>query len=275
MRRRLELAAAGFDDADFVAAATRNAMFERLDGVTVEAKTVIDLGAATGSAESALHRRFPHARVVCVDIAAGMLKRARRRKAWLARSSYVQADAAALPFADASVDIVFSNLLLPWIGDPATVFAETARVLRKEGLFAFSTFGPDSLRELAEAWHDNGDTHVRRFADMHDLGDGLVHAGFRDPVLDVDRLEVRYRTPRRLFDDLTATGARNVLQNRSRGLTGRGVFTAMNDTLFPAGTGQERGFSLELVFGHCWGGGQAQDPARFRIAADAIPVRRR
>ena len=277
LRRRLDSAAASFDDADFVSAATRSALFERLDGITIDAATVVDLGAATGAAQKNLRRHFPSATVIGVDLSAAMLRTAAEKKSWFTRSSLVQADAAALPLADESVDIVFSNLLLPWVDDPATVFAEVARVLRKEGLFAFATLGPDSLRELAIAWGDSdaGEARrVRRFLDMHDLGDGLINAAFRDPVLDVDRLTVSYNTPERLFSDLTANGARNVLRNRRRSLTGREQFTAMLQRLFAANSASHLELSLELVFGHCWGGGSRQDPASWRIRSDAIPVRR-
>ena len=73
---------------------------------------------------------------------------------------------------------------------------------------------------------------------MHDLGDGLVNAGLRDPVLDVDRLEISYRDTNRLFADLTAAGARNSLTARPPGLTGRGRFAAMSKALGDGAEGE-------------------------------------
>ena len=97
---------------------------------------------------------------------------------------------------------MFSNLLLPWIDDPAAIAREVCRVLRKDGLFVFSGLGPDSLRELRAAWGTVDDyAHVNEFPDMHNIGDALVQSGLRDPVLDVDRLQVRYSGSEALFRD--------------------------------------------------------------------------
>ncbi len=94
-----------------------------------------------------------------------------------------------MPLPDASFDLVFSNLMLPWCEDIDAVFAEVARVLKPRGLFTFTTFGPDTLVELRAAWRAADDaSHVHPFTDMHDLGDGLVRAGFAEPVLDVSPL---------------------------------------------------------------------------------------
>ena len=276
MRRRFERAAAGFDSADFVHTETRQGLLRRLDGLQVTASTVVDLGAATGSAMASLSKRFNRAHVVAVDLAAGMLVEARRKKSWFAKASFLQADAAHLPFANESVDVIFTNLLLPWINDPAAIFSEIARVLRKEGLFAFATLGPDSLQEITQAWAGIDEhAHINHFLDMHDLGDGLVNAGLRDPVLDVDRLEVSYREPERLFADLTAAGARNSLVARPPGLTGRGRFAAMTKALEESNKGDGLSLNLELVYGHCWGAGPKKDPANWGVDANNIPIRHR
>ena len=276
VRRRFDRAAAGFDNADFVHAETRRGLFERLEGVTVDARTVVDLGSATGAAMPQLGKRFRRARVIAVDVSEQMLLRARRRKGWLSKFSFLCADAGRLPFVNGSIDVVYSNLLLPWVGDPAPLFAEVARVLRKDGVFAFATLGPDSLQELARAWAGiDSHAHVIRFADMHDIGDSLVRAGLREPVLDVDRLGIRYRSSSRLFADLTAAGARNCLRERPPGLVGRKRFLEMTNRLEPASKNQDLSLDLELVYGHCWGGGPRQTPGDWRIDADAIPVRRK
>jgi len=271
-RRRFERAAADFDTADFVHAATRQGLLERLAPLLVDAKTVVDLGAATGTANPALRKRFKGAHVIAVDSAHAMLHRARAKASWLSKSSFLQADAALLPLPNESVDVVFSNLLLPWFDDPGPVFAEVARILRKGGVFAFATLGPDSLQEIRRAWCQVDDSvHVNRFPDMHDLGDGLVGAGLRDPVLDVDRLSVSYTSCAQLFSDLTAVGARNSLKTRRRELTGRERFAAMTEILRNSGN---IALDLELVYGHCWGSGPGNDPGNYKIDANQIPIRK-
>jgi len=271
IRRRFERAATSFDQADFVHGATRQGLLCRLAPLLVDAETVVDLGAATGAANRSLSKRFKGAHLISIDLAHGMLGRARSKKSWLSKTSFAQADAGALPLANGSVDVVFCNMLLPWFDDPGPVFSEVARVLRKGGVFAFATLGPDSLQEIRRAWQqvDNG-VHVNRFPDMHNLGDGLVNAGLRDPVLDVDRLSVSYESSTRLFDDLTAVGGRNSLDQRTRGLTSRKRFAAMIRSLRePAGIALD----LELVYGHCWGSGLRSEPGNYKIDANRIPIR--
>ena len=148
-----------------------------------------------------------------------------------------------------------ANLLLPWIDDPVDAFREVSRVLRQDGLFVFSTLGPDSMLSLRTAWRtaDDGE-HVNRFIDMHEVGDALVRAGLRDPVLDVDRLNVTYENQEALFRDLTATGSRNCLAMRRRGLTGRDRFETMRRALNAIPGGEHLSLEFELVYGHCWGG---------------------
>jgi malonyl-CoA O-methyltransferase len=276
IRRRFDNAADDFDDADFVHRVTRDGLLSRIQPMAVDANVVIDLGSATGSAVRLLEKRFRGARVVAVDLSGRMLGKLQRKRSWFSKIAAVQGDARALPFADASVDVFFANMLLPWIDDPAAVFDEIARVLRPDGLFAFATLGPDSLLELRDAWRavDEG-VHVRRFADMHDIGDALVRAGLRDPVLDVDRLTVSYEDSDSLFRDITATGARNSLQQRARGLVGRRRFRAMADALFGTGTSAGAALSFELVYGHCWGGTPRSAADGVPIDAANIPLRRR
>ena len=273
VRRRFDRAAERFDAADFVHRVTRDGLLQRMRPMTAAAANVIDLGSATGAAIPLLQRRFRHARIIAVDFSAGMLRGVRSKRTLLSKRHAVQADARMLPFADASIDVVFSNLMLPWIDNPGEVFAEVARVLQKEGLFVFSTLGPDSLAEIRDAWRavDDG-SHVNRFPDMHDVGDALVRAGLRDPVLDVDHLAVSYRSPAALLRDLTAAGARNSLRDRQRGLTGRERFRRFTDAVFAGGG--ECALTLELVYGHCWGGGAGARGGDFTIDAGKIPLRR-
>lgn len=275
VRRRFERAAASFDDADFVHTVTREGLLARLQPLVVEAGTVLDLGSATCSTSQALSKRFGRAHIISVDLAHNMLQRGRKKRAWFSRSSFVQATAAALPFSAQSIDVVFANLLLPWVDDPNQVFSEIARVLRKGGVFAFATLGPDSLLEIRRAWAQVDDrAHVNHFLDMHDLGDGLVNAGLADPVLDVDRLSVSYDSTQKLFADLTAMGGRNALRQRNHALVGKQHFRHMTEELQRSGADGKITLDLELVFGHCWGAGPRMDAANYRIDANTIPRRK-
>lgn len=248
----------------------------RLEPLVVDASHVLDLGAGTGAANAVLRKRFSGARVVSLDVSRAMLQKNVDKQGLFSRRPCVQADARRLPFAGNSFDVVFANQLLPWIDDPQSVLDEVSRVLRKGGVFAFASLGPDSLRELEAAWASvDAHSHVNRFPDMHDIGDALVRAGLRDPVLDVDRLTVRYDSAIKLFADLTNVGARNVLRARNPSLVGRQRFYSMVEALEGASGDAGISIELELVFGHCWGGEDRGDASDYRIDASMIPRRRR
>ena len=278
LRRRFDRAAASFDSADFVHAVTREGLFARLSPLIVDARRILDLGAATGSASPQLRKRYAGAQIVLLDISRPMLLAARRKRGRFSRARpfSVQANASDLPFHDDSMDLVFCNLMLPFLDRPEPVFGEVARVLKEGGVFAFATLGPDSLTEISRAWRDIDDhAHVSRFLDMHDIGDALVRSGLRDPVLDVDRLSVQYDNPRKLFADLTGAGARNALMQRNRSLTGKGRFEKMLGALTGESGDKKIELELELVYGHCWGGGPRAEAGSFTFDASNITRRRR
>jgi malonyl-CoA O-methyltransferase len=275
VRRRFDLAATSFDEFDFVHAVTRDGLFARLEPMTVDAKTVVDLGCATGAACKSLAKRFRGARIIAVDQSAAMLQQASAKKPWFTKCSFVEASADAIPLADQSVDVVFCNQLLPWVDDVPAVFDEVNRVLRKNGLFLFAGLGPDSFAELRDAWRAPGQgEHVHHFADMHNIGDAAVRAGLSDPVLDVDRLKVRYENPASLFRDLTGSGARNCLADRRRSLTGKSRFDSMKQALLSTTGHSGIELDLELVYGHCWGSGKRHGTDEFRIGLNQIGGRK-
>ena len=271
VRRRTERAAADFGHADFVHRAAFEGLLARMKPMTIEPDVVLDLGCATGDGVEALGKRYRRSRIVGLDLAEPMTQQAARRGSMLRRHRAVQADARALPFGDNSLDLVVSNLLLPMLGDPEPVFREVGRVLRKDGVFAFATLGPDSLSEIRAAWQSvDDDWHVNLFADMHDIGDAMVRSGLRDPVLDVDFLDITYRNTDDLFRDLTSAGARNCLAGRRRSLTGKRRFAAMTAALRQQMVDGLLPLRLELVYGHAFGGGPRQPAGEFRVAPTAI-----
>jgi malonyl-CoA O-methyltransferase len=205
-----------------------------------------------------------------------MLREARRSRSRFSRIREIQADALLLPLRTGSIDLVFANMLLPWIDDTSALFASVARVLRKGGLFVFSSFGPDSFAALREAWQsvDDGE-HVTIFRDMHEIGDTLVKCGLREPVLDVDWLTVTYDDLPSLLADLKATGSRNSLRRRRRTLTGRTVFERLRQSLRQRFGDGPLELPLELTFGHAWGGGPPMPPGEYALDVATIGRRRR
>ncbi len=256
--QRLKRASGTFDDADVVHGEARNRLLGRLRLFGLTPRRVLDLGAATGKASVELAALYPEAQVVALDLSRDMVVRAWERCAPLERAAAVVGDAEQLPFADQSVDLIFANLLLPWC-DPRAVFGESARALRDGGLLLFTSVGPDTLGEVRRAWSRVDDTvHVHGFTDMHDLGDLATRAGLAEPVMDVDRLQVTYRTLGGLVNDLRACGATNVAHGRRPQFTGRERWQAFAEQLEE---GREKGrlsISVELIFGQAWGVGASR-----------------
>ena len=275
VRDSFSRAAASYDAAAVLQAQVRNELLDRLDLVKLEPAVVVDLGAGTGHATLELKRRYRGSRVVAADLAEGMLREAGRRQTLLRRFDRVGADAAALPFRDGSVDLIFSSLMLQWCPDPDAVLRECRRVLKPGGLLTFTTLGPDTLVELRRAWlaADASHPHVNTFLDMHDLGDALVRAGLAEPVMDVERCTLTYDEVRGLMRDLKAIGAHNAATDRPKGLTGKRTLGRMIEAYetFRRADGKLPA-TYEVVFGQAWG---PVGPVRTKMAGmgeTLIPV---
>ena len=273
IRDNFEKASASYDESAVLQARVRQQLIERLDWIAFEPDTVLDLGCGTGHAARALAARWPKARVIAVDFAPGMLREAARHDE-SARCERLCADALGLPLPDASVDLLYSNLMLPWCDDLDAAFSEIARVLRPRGLLTFTTLGPDTLIELHEAWHEADDyTHVIPFADMHNIGDGLIRAGLVEPVLDVVRYTLTYPDIYSLMRDLKAIGVRNATTRRPRGLTGRQTMRTVEQTYERHRHDGKLPASYEIVFGQAWGAVERPDAGHdgeFAVPVSAI-----
>ena len=254
VRDSFSQAAKTYDAAAVLQATVRDELLRRLEVLRMEPAVVVDLGAGTGQASIALKRRYPGGRVVAMDIAHGMLLQARKRQTLLRRFDRVVADAAALPLGNASVDMLFSSLMLQWCNDPDRVLRECRRVLRPGGVLHFTTLGPDTLVELRKSWQaaDPGHAHVNRFIDMHDLGDALMRAGFAEPVLDVERYTLTYDDARGLMRDLKEIGAHNATAGRARGLTGKSTLARMLATYEGFRREGKLPATYEVVFAQAW-----------------------
>lgn len=226
VRSAFHRAAESYDAAAALQRTVARALLRRLDAFSLDPARVLDLGAGTGIGARALAERYPRARVVALDLAPGMLRRAREQAA--TRQDYVCADATALPLAGGSFDLVFSSLMLQWCEDLERALAEARRVLRPGGVLLFSTLGPGTLAELRQSWAvADGHVHVNRFAPASRLERALAAAGFDGARLEGERRVLFYREVSGLMRDLKAIGAHNVNAGRRRSLTGRRRLGAM------------------------------------------------
>ncbi|MEY6434090.1 malonyl-ACP O-methyltransferase BioC [Thioalkalicoccus limnaeus] len=256
-RRAFTRAAPAYDGVALLQQEIEQRLLARLDYIRLDPRLVLDLGAGTGHAVDGLQRRFRRAPVLALDFAESMLHQARRRGRWGRRPLCLCADAERLPLADGCVDLIFSNAMFQWCNDLERTFGECLRVLRPGGALLFSTFGPDTLKELRAAWAAvDGETHVSGFLDMHDIGDALVRARFADPVMDVDRLTVTYDRVRDLMRDLKQLGAHNAAVDRPRGLTGRRRLAAVEAAYERERREGRLPATYEVVYGLAWVGQQ-------------------
>ncbi len=191
-------------------------LLERLEFHRLTPQRIVDLGCGTGQASAGLKRRFRKAEVIGLDSSHAMLVQLRRRSRVLRRLRAVCADMSALPLAEQSSELLFSNLAMQWCPDPVALFAEFRRVLTPGGMLLFSSFGPGSLMELTAAWAEaSGTEQTMEFVDILQLGDALIAAGFQEPVMDAERIIVSYPDIGSLVRELEATGASGFLQGRS------------------------------------------------------------
>jgi len=254
VRARFERAAPSYAGASRLEAEIGARMLQRLQYVKLAPRRVLDAGSGPGREAKALARRYPGAPQIALDISLGMLRAAARRGVlgrWFGGPAPqpVCADFARLPLATASVGLVWSNMALHWAAEPLAALREFHRVLQTESLLMLSTLGPDTLSELRAA---AGETRVHRFADMHDIGDMLVAAGFSAPVMDMERVTIVYPDGETLFGDLRASGQTCALAARSRGLAGRRFRVALTERLAAQRRDAGLPVTYEVLYGHAW-----------------------
>ena len=295
VRRAFSRSAASYEAAAGLQHAVEARLLESLDYLDDPAlarappRRVLDLGCGTGRASRAMQARWPKAEVVSLDLALPMLREGRaaaRPGGWLAnpfarRPLPVCADARALPLADASVDVLFSNLCLQWVEDLDAVLAGFRRVLKPHGLLLFSTFGPATLWELREAFAQADDVpHVSPFADIAGVGDALVRAGFHQPVLDREDERTHYQDLPSLMRELRAIGATNALASRRHTLTGRTRFRVAAEAYEAHREAHGLPASWEILSAMAWAP-EAGTPIReggvdvTAVPLSRIPIRRR
>ncbi len=256
-RLAFERAADSYDEAALLQREVGARMVERLDYVRLNPKYIIDIGSGTGFISKLLQKRYPAAQLLSLDFAYAMLSKARQRQPFLkrffSRQGYICGDAEYLPLRENSMDMAISGLTLQWCNHLDHTFRELYRILRPGGMLMFTTFGPDTLKELRASWRAVDDfTHVNAFTDMHDIGDALLRSGFADPVMDMEKITVTYQDVYRLMNDLKTIGAQNFTAGRARSLTGKTQLRKMiaayegfrKNGVLPA--------TYEIIYGHCW-----------------------
>lgn len=260
VRAAFERAATSYDSAAILQREICDRMLSRLEYIKFKPDVILDAGSGTGYGTRKLVMRYPAAQLLAMDIAVPMHLQARQPVFWWQKllttknqTAYVAGDMEQMPVKDSCADLVWSNLTLQWCNDLKQTFSEVHRALQPRGLFMFSTFGPDTLKELRQALGKLDDySHVNRFMDMHDVGDILVHCGFATPVMDMEYITLTYETPVGVMRDLKAIGAHNATHGRRRGLTGKTAWQAALTNYEALRTEGRLPATFEVVYGHAW-----------------------
>lgn len=266
--RSFHSAAERYDEVAVLQRQTADELLDRLTLINTQPKSILDLGTGTGRNLYLLQKQYPAAQLLALDIAPAMLKQARQRyrkdlglkRLWSSHPTpvYMTGDAEQLPLAENSVDMVFANLALQWC-DPKLSFHEIQRILKPGGLLMFTSLGPDSLKELRQAWAEvDNYPHVNTFYDLLDLGDAMTAAGMTDVVLDVDQHILHYDSAMAAMRDLKILGARNVNTGRRRGLTGKHLMKRVIDGYEAMRDNGKVPASYEVIYGHAWCGESRQ-----------------
>jgi malonyl-CoA O-methyltransferase len=244
-------AANTYEQAAYVEREIGSRLLARLAYIRIKPLRILDLGCGTGYFTRQLQELFPEACVVGIDLALGMVKAASSEINNSSGIQYLCADAQNLPFADRSFDLVFSNCCLMYIPNLRSLTQELHRILKIDGLLLFTALGPDSLKEFAMP---------APWLDMHHIGDALLEAQFKAPIVDTEILTFTYESLEHLLQDLNQTGAYAIDTENLH---------LLPNIKEPCAT------TFEVIYGHAWG--KTQIPQQFTtelgkvfVSADSI-----
>ena len=259
VRQAFSKAAAHYDASAVLQREVCTRMLERLDYIKLQPSRILDAGSGTGFGTRQLGERYKNADIVALDFAMGMLQAARGTSGWwqklfsATQQRFLCADVEALPLAVNSIDMVWSNLTLQWCNDLPATIKGLHRVIKNDGLLMFSTFGPDTLKELRSAFAGvDGYNHFNRFTDMHDIGDMLVAAGFADPVMEMEKITLTYNDVKAVMQDLRSIGAHNATEGRSQGMMGKAKWARLAQNYETLRRDGKLPATFEIVYGHAW-----------------------
>ena len=238
--------------ADYLYQDVAKRLLNRLGWITADLTDFLVCGASAGSIAEGCLDFSPKAKVLAYDLAEARLSQVTdlsNKSFDNVAGSYMQ-----LPFSDNVFDCVIANLVLPWVNDYEEVFTEYRRVLRPGGVLLFSSFGPDTLRELANACAEvNDHIAVPALPDLHDIGDLLLALKFQDPVMDMEVVTTLYESADTLLQDLQDLGISRAMPRAHQGLLGSDTWQRVID-LMEARSNVDGKLSVtcELIFGLIW-----------------------
>ena len=248
-------------------------MEERLQWITLKPAAWAHWDAVRGGlqAHGLLAQRFPDASccVAETDPARVAIAREALAKPWWKPSRWSgPATQFTLP-PEGSVQMLWANMALHMAADPQALMAQWHRALAVDGYVMFSCLGPDTARAVHALYADLGWPPAgHAFTDMHDWGDMLVHAGFAEPVMDMERITLTFESPTRLLHELRGLGC-NLHPARFPGLRGRQWRARLDQALaqrLAADTEAGRlPLTFEIIYGHAF-----KPAPRVRLSSQSV-----
>lgn len=229
-------------------------LMESFEQIKINPSVILDLGSGLGYGANQLKQKFKKAHIYQTDLSLEMLKGSRKKSPrFFSKDHFLCGNAKDIPLKDNCVDLVFSSLMLQWCNDPDLVFSEINRVLKPNGVFVFTTFGPDTLKELRASWRQVDDgIHINAFTDMHDIGDALIRKGLDAPVLSTEEIVLTYDECIQFMRDLKNIGAHNVAKGRRKTLTGKKRLEKVIQYYEEYRTNNKLPVTYEVIYGHAW-----------------------
>jgi len=254
VQKAFNIAANNYDTFSILQRTITDRLLESFDHIKLEPTSILDLGSGTGYGSKILKQRFKKAHIYQIDISGEMLKQSRRQAPlFFSKNHFICANASQIPLPKNHFDLVFSSLMLQWCNDLDAVFAEVKHVLKPGGVFLFTSFGPDSLKELRESWRQVDDqVHVNVFVDMHDIGDSLVRNGLDAPVLSIEHIVLTYDECKQLMRELKNIGAHNINKGRRKTLTGKQRLESVIKHYEIYRQNNKLPATYEVIYGHAW-----------------------
>lgn len=214
---------------------------------------LLDVGSGTGLACQRLTDLYGDNSYFAYDFSPAMLRQAKQVNHSV-NQHCVCGDAENLAYTDNSFDVIFSASTYQWCNNLANALVSSHHTLNDKGLFIFSTFGPETLKELRECFSKVDDKpHVSSFHDIQIIGDSMLATGFTNPVVESEIITVEYASPLQLLHDLKATGATNHLQSRTRGLMGKSQLRkVLSEYEKLKLANQKYPASYQVIYAHGW-----------------------
>ncbi len=249
IQQAFNIKASSYDEYSVVQREVGRRMIERLDLLKFKPSNILDLGSGTGYLAELLLSRFPLANITCLDLAENMLHECREKNTDF---NLIMSDIESLPFKPASFNLIISSFTLHWCEEIEKIFYDVRKSLQSDGVFMFTTVGPNTLNELQKAYkYIDIEQHVNSFTDMHLYGDSLLKCGFDDPVMDLEEIIIEYPTFKGVLNSLKKTGANTVIGQEPVYL-GKKSYTSLSSAYPKNKDNGHFPVTYEMIYGMSW-----------------------